>query len=48
MSFISAPNLREIETWEGYLCNLNVFVILCKGEEENVKKIFMNKYLKNC
>ena len=33
-----------------FLCDLNVFVILCK-EEENKKKIgqfFRNKYLKNC
>ena len=33
------------------LCNLNVFVILCEGEEENYEEnwaIFRNKYLKNC
>ena len=49
MSFISTPNLREIETWEGYFMRLkNIFVTLCKEEkcEENWA-IFRNKYLKN-
>ena len=34
-----------------FLCDLNVFVILCKGEEEKCEEnqaIFRNKYLKNC
>ena len=36
-----------------FLCDLNVFVILCKEEEEEEKceenrAIFRNKYLKNC
>ena len=36
MSIISVPNLKEIETWEGYL---NIVVNLCKEEkcEENWK-----------
>ena len=33
-----------------FLCDLNVFVILCEGEEkcEENQVIFRNKYLKNC
>ena len=36
-----------------FLCDLNVFVILCEEEEEEEKceenrAIFRNKYLKNC
>ena len=44
MSIISVPNLKEMETWEGY--DLNIFVICC-GEEkcEENQAIFRNKYL---
>ena len=47
MSFISVPNLKEIEAWEG--CDLNIFVILCEEEEkcEENWAIFRNKYLEN-
>ena len=39
-----------------FLCDFNVFVILCEGEEEEGEEekceenraIFRNKYLKNC
>ena len=37
-----------------FLSDLNVFVILCKGEKDKEEKceenraIFRNKYLKNC
>ena len=33
-----------------FLWDLNVFVILCEGEEkcEENRAIFRNKYLKNC
>ena len=34
-----------------FLCDLNVFVILCEGEEEKCEEnwaIFRNKYLKKC
>ena len=34
-----------------FLCDLNVFVILCEEEEEKCEEnraIFSNKYLKNC
>ena len=38
-----------------FLCDLNVFVILCEGEEEEEEEnceenraIFRNKYLKKC
>ena len=34
MSIISVPNLKDIETWEGYfLHDLNIFVILCEEEK---------------
>ena len=32
MSFICVPNVKKIETWEGY--DLNIFIILCEGEEK--------------
>ena len=37
MSIIGVPNLKEIATLEGFLCDLNIFLILCKEEkcEEN-------------
>ena len=49
MSIICVPNLKEIKAWE-VLCDLNIFVILCEGEEEKFEKnqaIFRNKYLEN-
>ena len=34
MCIISVPNLKEIETLEGYFMQLKYNVILCKGEEK--------------
>ena len=47
MCIISVPNLKEIETWEGYFMRLK---ILCKKEEkcEENQEILRNKYLKKC
>ena len=49
MSFISAPNLKNRSMGRLFLCDLNMFVILCKEEEkcEENRAIFRNKYLKN-
>ena len=51
MSSISVPNLKEIKALGRlFLCDLNIFVILCEGEEEKCEEnwaIFRNKYLEN-